>query len=360
MRILIDIGHPAHVHLFKCFAHEMIKKGHEVLFTCRDKEFEIALLSSEGFNYISFGKKYKSKYGKVWGLVKFTLKEYKAARKFKPDFFMSHGSLYAAIASSMVHKPHVSFEDTFNFEQIRIYRPFTNVILTSDYEHPFISGKEIHYAGYHELAYLHPNRFVPNSDVLKDMGVTENEKFVLVRFVAWNATHDIGHNGVSHENKVKLVRELSKYAKVFISSEAKLPEDMKQYQIHIDPSKMHDVLAYASLVFGESATMVSEGVVLGTPGIYLDNTGRYYTEEEQNRYDMCYCYSESEEDQLKAISKALELIQRDDLKSEWQLKRKELLKDKIDVTGFLTWFVENYPESVKTMRDNPEYQYKFR
>ena len=46
MRILIDIGHPAHVHIFKNFAHEMEKRGHELLFTCRDKEFEIAPLEA--------------------------------------------------------------------------------------------------------------------------------------------------------------------------------------------------------------------------------------------------------------------------------------------------------------------------
>jgi uncharacterized protein len=60
MNILIDIGHPAHVHLFKNFAKQMIEKGNKVLFTCRDKEFEIKLLESNGFDYISFGKKYKS------------------------------------------------------------------------------------------------------------------------------------------------------------------------------------------------------------------------------------------------------------------------------------------------------------
>ena len=53
MRVLIDIGHPAHVHMFKCFAKEMQDRGHEVLFTCRDKEFELKLLSAYSFNYIN-------------------------------------------------------------------------------------------------------------------------------------------------------------------------------------------------------------------------------------------------------------------------------------------------------------------
>jgi uncharacterized protein len=39
MKILIDIGHPVHVHLFKHFAREMTTRGHQVHFTCREREF---------------------------------------------------------------------------------------------------------------------------------------------------------------------------------------------------------------------------------------------------------------------------------------------------------------------------------
>jgi len=37
-----------------------------------------------------------------------------------------------------------------------------------------------------------------------------------------------------------------------------------------------------------------------------------------------------------------------------------MLADKINVTSFLTWFIDNYPESKKIMKENPDYQYKFR
>ena len=36
------------------------------------------------------------------------------------------------------------------------------------------------------------------------------------------------------------------------------------------------------------------------------------------------------------------------------------LKDKIDVTAFYLWFIENYPESAQGMRSNPDYQYRFK
>ena len=50
MRILIDIGHPAHVHMFRNFAHIMESKGNEVIFTLRDKDCEIYLLEKNVFN----------------------------------------------------------------------------------------------------------------------------------------------------------------------------------------------------------------------------------------------------------------------------------------------------------------------
>jgi len=87
MRILIDIGHPAHVHLFKHFAHIMLEKDHKILFTCREKEYEQELLMKEGFPYISFGKHYASKYCKVLGLIKFNFKMLRVALTFKPDMF---------------------------------------------------------------------------------------------------------------------------------------------------------------------------------------------------------------------------------------------------------------------------------
>jgi len=203
MNILIDIGHPAHVHLFKHLAWEMKSKGHKLLFTCRDKEFEIQLLTKYGFEFINFGKKYKSTIGKLFGMFVFDFKELIAAVKFKPTVFISHGSIYAAHAAWLMRKPHISMEDTYNFEQIRLYLPFTKHVLTADYEHPLKTEKLIKCAGYHELAYLHPNRFTKDKSVLKELGVNEDEKYVIIRFVSWNASHDIGHKGISLENKLK-------------------------------------------------------------------------------------------------------------------------------------------------------------
>ncbi|MCD4769572.1 MAG: DUF354 domain-containing protein [Bacteroidales bacterium] len=360
MKILIDIGHPAHVHLFKHFAHIMGKKGHKILFTCREKEFEVELLKSENFSYVSFGKHYISKAGKLWGLLKFDVQMLRVTLNYKPNLFLSHGSIYAAQIAWITRKPHIAFEDTFNKEQVLLYKLFSSLILTGDYFHPHLGKKQIEYHGYHELAYLHPRFFVPDFKIIPSLVFKDKKPLVLFRFVSWNATHDIWHTGISVKNKIKFVEEFSSLANVLISSEIKLPDQIEKYRITCPPDKIHHIIAYSSLVFSESATMASEAAVLGVPSIYLDNTGRYYTKEQEKKYDLGYNYTESLDDQQKAFLKGLELLKNNNLQKEWQEKRKKMLSDKIDVTSFLVWFVENYPESMKIMKENPNYQYRFR
>jgi len=349
MKILIDIGHPAHIHLFKNFAWRMQERGHKILFTCKDRECVLQLMRVYKFVYNNFGKHYSSVQGKIFGLLKNELQMLNTAIQFKPDLFLSHGSTIAAFTSFIMHKPHIAFEDTFNMEQVKLSMPFTDVVLTGDYPHPSLGKKEIKYPGYHELAYLHPNVFTPDERVLEILGIKKGEKYAIVRFVAWRASHDIGHSGISYENKIKLVKTLSRHLHVFISSEMELPEELKNYQINIPPEQMHNALAFAHLFIGESSTMATESAVLGTPSIYINDSKLEYTNDLAN-YGLLYSYMESEIDQITAIKKAEELALKQNTKEEYLTKREQMLADKIDVSAFLIWFVENYPESVNEVK----------
>lgn len=360
MRILIDIGHPAHVHLFKNFAKEVISNNHQVFFTCREKEFEKYLLSSNGFSFKSFGKKYSSIPGKILGMIEFDVKEFISGLRFRPDIFLSHGSIYAAHASFLLGKPHISLEDTFNFEQIRLYEPFTNVILTPDFDNPLKSGKQIKYSGYHELAYLHPNKFTPDVSIFETLGIKNDEKYSIVRFISWNASHDKGNRAWTYENKKRAVRSFLEYGKVFVSSEIELPEELKPFELRIPPERIHDAIAYSSLLFGESSTMAEEAAMLGIPSIYLYDNSTYYTKHLEKEYKIMFNFSGSNEEQVKAIQKGIELLTIPGIKSEWQAKRKKMVSDKIDVTAFLVWFIEDWPDSFRIMKENPEYQERFK
>jgi len=55
MKILLDIGHPAHVHYFKNFIKIMEDKGHQFLITSRNKEIEHHLLKQYKIAFKSRG-----------------------------------------------------------------------------------------------------------------------------------------------------------------------------------------------------------------------------------------------------------------------------------------------------------------
>ena len=87
--------------------------------------------------------------------------------------------------------------------------PFATQILTPKNFSKNLGPKHVRYNGLHELAYLHPNYFRPDSSILEILGVSKNQKYVLMRFVSWSASHDFGQGGLSLDDKRALVQKLS-------------------------------------------------------------------------------------------------------------------------------------------------------
>jgi len=360
-KILIDIGHPAHVHYFRNFIKIMEGKGYQFMIASRNKEIAHYLLKKYDIPFIDRGKGQNGLVGKANYYFKAVHFIYKMAKTFGPGIILSFGSPYVAIVSKLLGKPHVAFDDTENAKlEHLMYVPFTRNILTPSCYTKNLGNKQTRFNGYMELCYLHPKYFTPDPSILDTLGLRRDEKYVIMRFVSWGASHDRGHSGLSLEMKKKAVKEVSKYGRVFISCEGELLDDLKQYQINIPPEKMHDALSFATLLYGESATMASECAVLGTPAIYIDNEGRGYTDEEEEKYGLVFNYTESAKDQELSVQKGVELLKTPNIKGEWQKKREKMLSDKIDVTAFMVWLIENYPESAKLMKNNPEYQYRFK
>lgn len=332
MKILIDIGHPAHVHLFRNMIKELERNGHYLLVTARDKEFTLSLL--DHYN-ISYKKRLTNKKGllsKLFGLFYITRNLYKIQKQFNPELFIGGaGNAYVALLGFLTKKPSIVFDDTeHDSQKLFFVKHFASSIVTPDCYRKDFGDKQVRYAGYHELAYLHPNRFSPNEEVLSNLKDHSSENYSILRFVSWEASHDTGHSGMSLENKFHAVKKISEYSKAYISSELPLSSELKPYQFSLDPHMMHDALAFSSLVFGESATMASEAAVLGIPAVYLDDESRVYTKELEEKYGLVYNYTESETDQKRAIDKAVHLLNNAyHEKEKWLTKRNKLLDDKI-------------------------------
>ena len=106
--------------------------------------------------------------------------------------------------------------------------------------------------------------------------------------------------------------------------------------------------------------MAEEAAILGIPAFFLNNKSTYYSKHLEKEYGLLFNYSESESDLRESVRKGIELLNTPGVKQEWQEKRAKLLREKIDVTPFLVWFVENWPESFRIMKEDPDYQLRFR
>ena len=337
MRILIDMGHPAHVHLFRNFIWEMEKRGHEVKVTARDKDVTHQLLDAYHIPYEHVGT---IKGGKIRLLMEWIYRDIKIlniARKFKPDVMM--GVLNPAIvhAAKILGKKSIIFTDS-EPEAVKypladlITTPFADIILTLNSVRHDYGKKEIRFNTYKELAYLHPRWFTPDPSVLNTLGLREGEEFVLLRFVSWGAYHDVAREGFDLPAKKRLIEAIEPYVRVFISSESKICEELEHYRINIRPEQMHDLLYYAKILICDSQTMTTEAAILDTPAIRFNtfvagmDMGNFIELEE--KYGLIFNYK----DVNQAIEKAVELVKRSDLKEEWRSKRDLLIQDKDDFT----------------------------
>lgn len=354
MKILIDIGHPAHVHLFKNLSRNLQKKGHSIFFSVRTGEQEAQLLEKYDFNYKIIGKKKHSIIGKVYGLFLFTFRILILSLKIRTDLFISHGSIYAGYVAFMLRKSHIALEDSGNMEQLRFSIPTSSVIISPDILDKKLGKKHITYKGYHELSYLSPKYFKPDNNIKSLLGLSEDDSYCILRFIAWGASHDLYQNGLSQEDKIEIVMYLSDKLKVFISSEMPLPLEFTSYEFPLGPEKIHDALAGAEIVISEGATIAAESGVLGTPSIYVNSIKRCYNEDLAT-YGLVFNFRNP----VGIISKIEEILAIPNYKSIFQQRSEKMLRDKIDVTSFLTWFIENYPESAKIVQTDPDYQFRF-
>jgi hypothetical protein len=361
MNILIDIAHPAHVHVTRNVYSELTKKGHKVYVTVKNIPSAIQLLDIYKIPYIYLGGKKDSLRGKAILQLKYNIQIWWLVVTKRIQVGFSTSITPPQISRIYAMQSIVFDDDDDEVEPLFVKwgHPFSDVVLS-----PACAirstNKMIPYAGYHELAYLHPNRFTPDSSVLTEIGLKPGDVYFIMRFNAFKAHHDVGVQGLSIENKRKLIEKLEKKGKVFITTERNIDDEFKKYQLLISPEKAHSLMYYATMLIGDSQTMTSEAAVIGTPAIRSNTfVGRIsYLEEEEHKYNLTYGFLPTNSEAM--FQKIDELLALPDLKATWQERRMKMLEDKIDVSAFFVWFIENYPESAKIIRENPDYQFRFR
>ena len=339
MNIFINISHPAHVHLFKNFIHIIKQRGHGIIVGARNKEFTLQLLDDYKIDYCLMTNKGNGFFGLLRELIEQQFKILKILEKNSVDLMLQMNGIFNAPVGKLLKIPTIALSDTENdiWANRISFSLTTHVFSPNCFDHK-VAGtwkNQILYPGYHELAYLSPKYFEHE---------VKPEKRFLIRFVGWAAGHDIGEKGLTDEQKIKIVELLRENGDVYISSEAPLPPEIERYRYKIHPSEIHAFMAKCKMVVGESATMASEAACMGIPAIFISNTGRGYTTEQDRTYGLLKHFRLN---QWNAFLQTLLIFAQNDLFEEWQQKKIRMLKDKIEVTDWLVDLVDNYPESIK-------------
>jgi predicted glycosyltransferase len=218
--------------------------------------------------------------------------------------------------------------------------------------------KKIPFEGYMKLAYLHPNVFTPDSEI-SSRYVTG--KYCIIRTARLSAHHDGNIRGLDKTTVEKLICVLeSNGMTIFIDSEDPMEELLSKFRLQIRKNHFHHLVAFAELVISDSQSLSVEAALLGVPSIrYNDFAGKISVLEELE-YIWRLTFGIKPGEQERLFSKLYELLHLPNRKEEFQQRRQRMLSQKIDVKEFMVWFIENYPESIKQMKQNTMIQNQFK
>jgi len=348
---LFSLGHPAHFHMFKHTIRSLSDEGNRVVVVVRPKDVLEQLCINEGLQYVKVGERSAKggKLGKAIEVLRRFLAIAKIVRKEKPCMLIGSDGVMAHLGFLFRIPSFEFFDDDYSI--IKLYAwtffPFyTDLVCPNVTDPGRWKKKKTGYEGYQKLAYLHPNRFIPDKEVVKRY-FPDDKPYFLLRFAKLNAHHDGGVGGIGIEMARHLIEMLLPFGNVYITSERPLETEFEKYRLHINPSDMHHILAFAHLYIGDSQSMAVEAAVLGTPSLRInDFAGKISVLEElEHKYELTFAFFPSEMQRI--YDKLDELLALEDLREVFQQRRQVMLSEKIDVAAFFTWFIKNYPESRK-------------
>jgi hypothetical protein len=364
-RIAIFLGHPAHFHMFKNLTELLIKDGFAVDFLVKRKDILEDLVKEAGYQYYVVRKK-ERKSSSYFAMAKailslnwyFTLY---VLRK-RPDLMIgTFGGTYLC-------KPLKIPVITFNEDDVSVVPKFAKLSYpgTSAIMAPSCCDcgeweyKQIKYKGFQKLSYLHPNQFTPDESVVDKYLGKNHKPYVLMRFSRLNAYHDTNASGISDDLTMDIIKNIGKDYDIYISSERPLSNRLEPFRLHINLLDIHHLMAFATLYVGDSQSMAVEASMLGVPNIRFNSfVGKIgVLNELESKYQLSIGISS--ESPQKLIETIVSLLSQGNLKDVYAERRKEMLDEKIDVTAFWHWFLSNYPESEKIIKENPDYQDRFK
>lgn len=359
MNVVFALGHPAHYHLFKNIARILEGNGHNVRYVITPKDILEKLLIAENVSYsvLAPREKNNSLIGKFFKIFNSTTELVRIARKNNTDILVGCLS-QIAYAGKILRIPSIFVgEDDFSYTWLQglITYPFVSAILAPDITNvSLFSYKKVPYSAYQKLTYLHPNYFAA-----EEKKTDKSKKQILIRLVNLSAYHDLSAKGLNNKILSDFIAKYSSRADIYISAERELPESFEKYRVKVDVNKIHEFLLNSDVFIGDSQSMAVEAALLGVPNIKINNFAGKISILNELEFKYGLTNSLKSENAFKVFDLTDKLLNESVYKNI-KINREKMLSDKIDPTAFLVWFIENYPESKQIMKENPDYQYRFK
>lgn len=363
-RVLVYIGHPAQYHFFRNALSILKKDGCEIKLLIKTKDVLENLVRGDGWDYtnIQTTPRKNSKISILAASIKRTWAVVKIARRFHSDILIGTDSSIAQAAWLLRKPSFTTLEDDVEIisNLAKLTYPFTSYIVVpavcrvGKYE-----KKKIGYDGYMKMAYLHPLYFKADRAVIDNYRIGGN--YLLVRLAKLTAHHDGGIKGLDTDLVKMIIRTAESHGcKVYISSERELEPALEPYRLHINPKDIHHIMAFSKMLISDSQSMSVEAAMLGVPSLrFSDFAGRISVLEElEHKYHLTYGIPTTRPDEL--VRKLNELLSDTGLREDFGRRHRKMMNEKIDVTAFLVWLVEKYPESVSQVKNDKSYQEPFR
>ena len=344
MRILFFFVHPAKYYLFRNTINRLKEEGHTVDIAIISKDILEELIIQEGWKYVNIFKGgRRSSFTLplliyVFTLINFiktVIKLFILVGKKKYSVYITDDCL--TIIGYLKKIPTLMFidDDIEVVSENRILlETATKVIAPECTRLGKYSGKKIAFKGYKELAYLSPKYFTPNIEKIKVIN-PQLIPYAVLRLVSLTASHDAGKNGINDNQLQKIISTLERKYKVYITSERPINNKLEHYRINLPIQDIAHLLYFAEMFIGDSQTMTSEAAILGTPAIRInDFVGSISVmEEKEFKYDLSYGFKP---DNFDAMIKKIEyLMNKSNLKKEWEEKKLRMLEDCDDVNQIL-------------------------
>jgi len=305
-RLALLPSHPAQFWIMHALVPSLAEFCQPV-WVVRDKDILLQLADHLGVQYHVLSQAQSGLWRNGTTLLRDVMRARKLQRELDIDlWFTKYGA--ACMAAKLTGRQAVAFnDDDVDIVPLIAWTayPFARTVLCPDTTRMGRFDKRTtRFTGNFELVYLHPTRFTTDATVLGIVGIDTKQPFALVRLSALTAHHDIGIKGVSESFLRELIDLCDQQIRLFISSEKPLSAEFEKYRLPIAPHHIHQVMAQACFVVGDSQTMTVEAAMLGTPALRISSfVGRLSYIDEVERYQLAHGYRPGNEaDALKQIA----------------------------------------------------------